>query len=258
MLHAVLVGIDRYRDRRIRNLRFARSDAEAVARLLTRVDPAERDIRLLLDEEATKHAIMTEIGVRLRGQAGPDDVVLIYFAGHGSPEQGQRPDDVARYLVTHDTEKSNIYATAIDFDNEINRWFERIDRPKLVLMLIDSCFSGGAGGRTFMGPELQHRRAGSRAPISLSLKDLDLGEGKLIITACGEDERAEESPAVGGGVFTHFLIKGPAAAGENTVGLHSLYEQVARSVRDWSRKNQNPIIYGRSSYARFPNVWSAP
>ena len=104
MLHAVVVGIDRYSDPDIRKLGYARADAEAVAELIERIHPAERDIRLLLDEAATKRNIMVEIGDRLPRVTGPDDVIMLYFAGHGSPETTMGPDDAARYLVVHDTE----------------------------------------------------------------------------------------------------------------------------------------------------------
>src|SRR5688572_12667243 len=81
--HAVIVGIDCYSDSQIRQLRYARADAEAIHAVLTdpevgRFDPA--NVTLLLDESATQRAIRSAIGTSLRARASPDDTVVLYFA----------------------------------------------------------------------------------------------------------------------------------------------------------------------------------
>jgi uncharacterized caspase-like protein len=255
-LRAVIVGIDRYRDQRIRDLHYARSDAEAVAELIEQVHPAQRNVTLLLDEDATKRNVQIEIGERLARDAGEDDVVLLYFAGHGSPETSPSPDEVGRYLVLHDTEYENVYATGLSMERELPWLFERISRPPLLLMLIDACFSGRAGGRTFEGPRLRAARASARDSRMISLDDLELGEGRLMIGACDDDQVARERRTLGHGVFTHYLLKGPTTAdGGFTVGVHRLYEEVAAAVADDTGGQQVPVINGRSARARLPYLW---
>ncbi|MFJ3793172.1 caspase domain-containing protein [Kitasatospora sp. NPDC090091] len=258
MLHAVIVGIDRYRDPSIADLHCARADAEAMAQLIKRVHPAERRMHVLLDEDATKRNVMVAIGETVpRLATEPEDVVLLYFAGHGSPETGCGPDRASRYLVLHDTEYDSIYATGVDMERELPRWFERIIGPKLILSLIDACFSGRAGGRTFEGPHLRQQRSDFRDTGPISLQALDLGEGRVMIGACDDDQVAREDRELGHGIFTHYVMQEPAGPRQvlTTIGLHSWYESVARAVRTHTEGRQVPVINGRSVLAEIPYLW---
>ena len=200
MLYAVVVGINTYRDPEIGHLRYARADAETFAQLLNdRIDPSQRTVYVVLDREATKRNIMVVIGERLARLAGPEDIVLLYFACHGSPETESSPDQVSRYLVAHDTEFQNVYASGIDMERELPRWYQRIGEPRLVLLFIDACFSGRAGGRTFEGAKLRAIRAGLRSLEPISLSKLDLGEGRLMIAACDDHQVAIEDTKLGHG-----------------------------------------------------------
>lgn len=257
MLHAVVVGIDRYRDYRISNLRYARLDAEAVAGLIERIHPGERRVRLLLDEEATKRSLMVTIGEDLPRSIRHGDVVLLYFAGHGTPETNNGPDKASRYLVVHDSEYDNVYATCIDMERDLQRWFERIEKAALVLLLVDACFSGRAGGRTFEGPNLRRQRMSLRQEKPVTLRDLDLGEGRVMIAACDDTQVAREDAALGHGIFTYYFLHRRLEGKDNprTIGLHALYEQLAASVREHTSGAQIPVINGRSAMARLPYLW---
>lgn len=255
VLRAVIAGVDRYHDSSIGNLSFCRSDALGVAELLERVHPDEVDTEILLDGDATRRNLMVSIGERLPRVTSEGDVVLLYFAGHGSRETTAGIDDAARYLVTHDTEYESVYATGLDMERELPRLFERIHRPQLILMLIDACFSGRAGGRTFEGPRLRAERAHVRGG-QVSLKGLELGEGRLMIGACDEDQVAREEAALGHGVFTNYLLNGPAPRDDSdTVGILQLYEEIAAAVSAHTRGKQTPVLNGRSTLARFPRIW---
>lgn len=255
MLYAVLVGINKYKDPDIRNLNYACADVVALGKLIEeRIDPAERQVRLLLDKEATKRNLMVAIGEDLpRTATGSEDVILLHFSGHGSPETEASPDEVTRYLIPHDTEYGNIYSTGIDMEREMPRWFERICNPKLVILFIDACFSGRIGGRTFEGPTLSRIRSKFRSPISL--KTLDLGEGRLMISACDDDQTAGEDQNLGHGIFTYYLINTLSQfnANQNTISLHAIYDKVAQHVRAYTNGRQVPVINGRSRFAQLPS-----
>lgn len=71
--HAVIIGINKYRDSKIPDLAFARADAEGIYQALTdpelgRISPD--NISLLLDEEATQRNIRSAIGTKLPRRAG--------------------------------------------------------------------------------------------------------------------------------------------------------------------------------------------
>lgn len=257
MLQSVVIGIDRYRDPGIRDLACCRRDAMAVRDLLCNVHPSDRRVEVLLDEEATRERIMVSLGEDLPRRCEVGDLVVVYFAGHGSPEIDSAPDEVARYLIAHDTDARNVYATSIDMEHDIVRLLHRLARPRLVLVLLDACFSGRAGGRTFEGPRLRRWRADERASGPIRLADLDLGDGRLLISACGDDEVAREEPALGHGVFTTYLLRGPARTGADgaTVTVTSLYDHLAHEVRQHTSGRQTPTLNGRAVLAQLPNLW---
>lgn len=257
MLHAIIVGIDHYQDQEIASLSYARADAEAFGQLLTEcIDKQDRSVSLLLDEEATKRNIMVAIGEKLPRIAGPEDLILLYFACHGSPETEASPDEVSRYIVAYDTEYTSIYATGIDMERELVRWYSRIAESKLVLLFMDACFSGRAGGRTFEGPRLKRISPRLRGTSPIRLKTLELGEGRLMISACDDDQVATEDAELGHGVFTYHLLSvlKQQESDEPTISLNVAYDEILQRVSLHTGGRQTPIFSGRSRGARFPRL----
>lgn len=258
MLHAVVVGIDNYRDSRISPLSFARADAEAMAKLLEDgIHPADRSIRRFMDGNATKRALQVAIGEELPRLVEMGDLVLIYIACHGTPESLDSCVQASRYLIAHDTSYENLYADGIDMEIDLQRWFERISNAALIVLMLDACFSGQAGGRTFEGPQLRRRRAKYRTREPISLKNLDLGEGRVMLAACQDDQVASEQRTLGHGVFTHFLLQalGRSSTEEDrTVGLGTLYEEVAAAVKRHTQGRQIPTLNGRQVLAHLPRL----
>lgn len=248
MLRAVIVGIDVYRDPFIPPLTRARADAESLAKLLEqRIRRDERSIRVLVDAEATQRSIDIAINEDLHRSVSPGDVVLLYFACHGSPERRAAKDKQSRHLIAHDTEYGRIFTTGIDIERDVSGWFDRLADAKLVVLLLDACFSGAVGGRTFMGPTLRAhpRLEGSLGePQPTSIKDLDLGRGRVILCACDDDQLAREDPALGHGVFTHYLLQGLMRDrnASPTVDLVELYQEVAKGVSSATNDKQQPVI----------------
>jgi uncharacterized caspase-like protein len=180
--------------------------------------------------------------------------VLLYFAGHGSPEADAQTVTTGRYLILHDTDHRYIHTTGIDMDCELQTWFDRLHSPRLVLLLLDACFSGRAGGRTFEGPVLRRQRSLHRGVSPISLANLDLGEGRILMAACRDDEVAGEDTLLRHGVFTYYLLQRfHARPGDApTLGIGSLYEEVASNVRAYTTNQQRPILKGRLDGGRVP------
>lgn len=250
MLHAVVIGINCYVHPRFPDLRSARADAQVVAgRLLQSIVPPDRNVNLLVDQQATRSGIIKAIGEALPRHQSREDLILIYFAGHGSPEQRAPPDRISRYLVPYDADYDHIFATGVGFETDVVELLER-QLAGRVLFIIDSCFSGRAGGRSIFGPHLQRRLSQLRAP--LSLRELELGFGKAILSACRDDELAQERNDHG--IFTRNLIDALSREGPPTVGVGDVYEQVFDAVvRDTSQR-QHPVFRGHIEGMRLPRL----
>lgn len=252
-LHAVVVGIDRYQDARINNLAYACADARAFSERLTQtLSPTEGNVRVLLNEEATLLAVRTVVGEDLARTARPDDLVLLFFAGHGSPETDFKVDHVSRYLIMHDTDYANLYATGLDLETDFVRLMERLNSRHIVVFM-DACFSGRAGGRTFEGPALRRLREEFRTgPPSLS--EMDLGEGRIVLTACDDGELAEEDGRFGHGIFTYCLLETLVqdSPPDPLISVPALYDAVAGRVSHLTGGRQHPVLNGRARSLKIP------
>jgi uncharacterized caspase-like protein len=248
---AVVVGVGDYDNRTIPRLRFATRDAEAMYQFLTTQGGYPKDnVVLLTDATAQKPTLLNikrALGEFLARRAGRDDMVLIYFAGHGAPEidaAGNEADGLSKYLIPRDGDPDALYTTALPMD-EIQRIFSRVAAERIV-MLLDTCYSGTAGGRTFA-------RASTRATgINDQFLDrLTRSRGRVIITASGPNEVALELPNLGHGVFTYFVLEGlKGKADRNHDGLvtvSELYEYVEGQVDSTARRaggRQRPLMKG--------------
>ncbi|MCR5865502.1 YDG domain-containing protein [Aquincola sp. J276] len=127
---AVLIGTDRYADGRIPQLDNAASDARAVGALMQ----SALGYETLVIENASKDTVMRTLN-RLATEAGPDDSVVIYYAGHGAvvPATGEgywQPADA-------DATRPETWISNAD----IGRAVERLGASQVAL-ISDSCYSG--------------------------------------------------------------------------------------------------------------------
>ena len=248
---AVVVGVGEYDNRTIPKLRFATRDAEAMYQFLTTQGGYPKDnVVLLTDTTPQKPTLLNikrALGDFLARRAGREDMVLIYFAGHGAPEvdaAGTEADGLSKYLIPRDGDPESLYTTALPMD-EIQRIFSRVAAERIV-MLLDTCYSGTAGGRTFA-------RASTRATgINDQFLDrLTRSRGRVIITASGPNEVALELPNLGHGVFTYYVLEGLKGKadrnGDGIVTVSELYEYVEGQVDSTARRaggRQRPLMKG--------------
>lgn len=134
MIRAAFIGIDRYRDTSVGDLTGAARDATALWALLSD-SIAELRPQLITNEDATISNLRDVLNGTL-GEAAPDDVVILGFAGHGTPDHR---------LVLHDTSVEDLPNSSLGMDELAQRF--RDSRARAVILLLDCCFSGGAPAR---------------------------------------------------------------------------------------------------------------
>ena len=132
---AVMVGIADYQGEG-NDLTLTDEDA-------TKLEQTLRSQGLLNPASVTlTNAEGTLAGVRrafasVAAQAGPDDVFLFFYSGHGGQERGQtnatEPDGMDETLTLYDGDLT---------DDELGRLFATV-RARVSLAVLDSCFSGG-------------------------------------------------------------------------------------------------------------------
>jgi len=243
---AVVIGIDSYRDVRIPTLKKAEADARAMAQCFSNIlrIPGEQ-MKTLIGAEATQQNIRSALGTWVARKAAKNDMVMIFFAGHGAPEMDlakRSADGLTKYIVPCDAKADDLFATGIPM-TEIATIFERIEAQRIVF-ISDACYSGAAGGRSFMLGNFRGMNIGD--PV----EELAKGKGRVILTAGDSSEPAVEDAALGHGVFTFYLLEGlsgKAAGNGGHVTLQGLYKYVSDRVTAKSRElggNQHPAMKG--------------
>ncbi|MBI4635417.1 MAG: caspase family protein [Candidatus Rokubacteria bacterium] len=248
---AVVVGVGRYESPRIPGLRYTVPDAEAIYQVLTGPAGFKKENVLLLTDKTERRPTLRNIkyalGTFLARSAKKDDTVVIFFAGHGAPEvdlRGIERDGLAKYLVPQDADPDDLYATALPME-ELQTVFSRIEAERMVVFL-DACYSGAAGGRTFSAG-----RTRATDLDDLFLERLTRAKGRAVITASRPAEVSIELTELGHGVFTYYLVEGLRGAADlnrdGIVSLQELYEYLEQQVTRKARSvggNQHPVMKG--------------
>jgi len=246
---AVVVGISKYKDTKIAGLRYAAADARAFHNWLTSSQGggyAPANVKLLLDNKATSENIKAALYNWLK-QAAEDDMVTIYFAGHGSPESPDTPNNL--YLLSHDTKYNNIAATGFPMW-DVKTAISRFIKAKKIVVIADACHAGGLGSAFDTG------RRGIRNveinPISAGFQSLsNAGDGVAVISASDDKQLSQESKNWGGGhgVFTYYLVKGLSGDADYNkdghVTLGELIPYLSEHVRKATKNAQSPTVAGR-------------
>jgi len=238
--YAVVIGVSRYRDSRIPSLQFADKDAEAVRDFL--LDPNGGGVRpenlLFLENQDASYARIRAALFDFLIKPGPDDLAIIYFAGHGSNDR-RRPDNY--YLLGYDTDSENLASTGVPMW-DLPTLFERTLQANVVT-LVDACHSAAIGQTTL---NLVNDRWTTTSHG---------GPRRAIITASKAAEFSSESSEWGGGhgVFTWYLLRGlRGEADENhdrQISVGELFDFVHRHVVAESGGAQTPTALAGLSRA---------
>ncbi|MCE5336903.1 MAG: caspase family protein [Desulfobacteraceae bacterium] len=270
---AVIVGINNYKT--VNDLKYSKQDALDIQKLVLEYGVPTGNARLLTETYATKSAIKSALS-SWKSYAGPGKVFLFFFSGHGTYGTDLDPVDETggtdEYICPYDSVGSNL-STMIR-DDELRSWLQpTVDKGAQVLVILDTCFSGGfvkktvtiggvekeAGVKTLEGKAV--RSKASKAGGTSFAKDLNL-PGYIVMTASDDDEYSYEYGWFQNGVFTYllkFALSGQAddswlvgGVGDDSGDISTnelYYGALAFSNKIWpwdilAKFNQTPQQYG--------------
>jgi len=185
---AALIGINDYT--KCQKLEGAVRDAHRLKNALTRI--GFNHFLELYDKDATRQNILKLLGEELPQSVSKEDLVLIYFAGHGQTET--LPDGKKTgYIVPVDAAFESVFSSAISM-RQLRDLANRL-LAKHVLYVMDSCYSG-----------LGFVRGGSISTNTPSyISKITKLRAVQMITAGMEGEQVFEKD--GYGLFTSFFIR---------------------------------------------------
>ena len=209
----LVIGTNDYLDPKLSNLHFAVKDAEEMRMVLLNQDIGGFDeIVPLVDE--TKSNVKKGIEKLLLIDATFDDLILIYFSGHGKLNSKFELN-----LLLKDTEMGYLLSTALHY-NFITDCIEQ-SKCKKVVIILDCCHGGAAG---------------IKGDISKTLSETS-GSGTFILSATTGSNLAKEVQELENGIFTHFLLEGLSngnadLGGDGLIDIIELYEYASKKCND--------------------------
>jgi len=248
--YALIIGVNSYSGKNIPPLRYAVHDAQELYKVI--IDPRRgafppESVALLTDSSGTLPTAnnIGESLTRIRTSAREDDLVLVFFSGHGYEEGGRA------YLLPRDANLDALSFTAIERDAFV-REIDQIVANR-VIVILDACHAGGItrGGKA----------AGADAALSnLYYSHFTGSRGRAFIASCGGGQLSWEDEDAGHGVFTGSLVRGLSGGADSMpqdglVTLVELQRFLEGDVSDWARrhgKTQQPQVSLESAYGDMP------
>jgi len=226
-LHVLAIGVNDYEDGTLK-LDFAAKDARDIAAGFRHCKGElyhEVSSEVLVDAKARKEAILAQVS-ELRKKARPNDLVVVYFAGHGVKQKEKF------YLLTVEAKTDNLAGTAISGD-ELRKSLGEF--PCQVLLMLDACHSS-AGLKNFR-PAVDD--------ITRNLTDDDCGVA-VLCSAMGHEKALEKD---GNGLFTRAVLDGlnrkegvPFNTESRLFYVHHLHSYVFDRVSGQSGGRQHPFL----------------
>ncbi|WP_448267237.1 caspase, EACC1-associated type [Nostoc sp. DSM 114159] len=213
---ALLIAVSEY-EAGLSPLPSTIKDVEAMQQVLENPDIGDFEVRSLLNPNTVE--MQTAIEDLFLGRQR-DDIVLLYFSGHGI-----KYDSGKLYFATKITrrnEKGELFkasTVSADFVHDIIN--DSRSRSRRQVIILDCCFSGAFANETK-----------SKDDVSLDFQKIQLGgEGRAVLTSSTSTQYSFES------IYTQYLVQGmeTGEADENNDGFISvdeLHQYVQRKVKE--------------------------
>ena len=244
--HALLIGVGTHEYEPQIDVKITVNDAKAVAAVLKDANLCgypESQVKVIHDAEATKKGILFELD-ELAKRVGENDTVFLFYAGHGA-----LGEDSNYYLVSHDARINGdrvIDGTGVSEAELLEKL--RSLKARRALMIFNACFSGNISPTLALDDGAPSLATSNPDETTLSAL-LGTGSGRIIITACREDQKSY----IGSGAVTLFTqalvdsLRGKGVANKRGfISVYDLYETlydtVSTTVKEAKKKEQEPEL----------------
>jgi WD40 repeat protein len=259
-MYLVSIGVSQYKDQKI-SLRYASSDAtnftsvmNASARKLLNTDGREHVFTYLLNTESgnSRWPLKTSIEKlidTISYKATSDDILIIFFAGHGILQTGQKN----LFLLTAEASGFELGGIAKDVaisTDELREWLRKIKANKQLLIL-DACNSGQ------IVQELQELIGKREVPADQqrALESLKDKTGTFILSASAPGQSAYETSLFGQGLLTYSLLAGvklgTGLRNNKFIDVTRWFNSACENVKMLAKEiggRQDPQILGNASF----------
>jgi EAL domain-containing protein (putative c-di-GMP-specific phosphodiesterase class I) len=228
---ALLIGVSEYQED-FNPLPSAINDITAMQRILKEPGMGGFD-KIKVLPNPNLETMRYEIEHLFAGECGRDDLVLLYFSGHGIKD-----NDNKLYFATSGTRKKATgelsVATAVEAD--FIHGVMASSRAKRQVIILDCCFSGA------FDPSLQAKDDGS-----FDLRGQLGAEGRVVLASSSSTQYSFEQKEGELSIYTRHLVEGieTGAADDNgngEISIAELHEYLTQKVQDEIPKATPKII----------------
>ncbi|MDJ0837829.1 MAG: caspase family protein [Acidobacteriota bacterium] len=221
---ALLVGVGEYQSENIASLMGPPRDVAGLKELLVSVyDFDEENVVTLVNDTATRRAFNKRLARYADDGSKPEDLVLIYFSGHGArredQESGDETDGFDEALAFHDARSDG---RGFLVDDELFLMLQRITAGEVVLIL-DACFAAGAMRGVKSLPKIPYTWS---ALDDMVIKEKPRpGQTLVFLSATAE----EDEPALDGdynSMYTEALLGALSAERGNRITYQTLTDRI--------------------------------
>ena len=252
---ALVIGVSDYKKSNLGNLDFCENDGEQMYLALKDLDyeiPKKRKLVGNVSSSLAKNGI---IDFFRDSNVKSDDMLLVYFSGHGVLDGFD-----GRYFATSDVNTDIPEKNGIPFEFLIQQMDRSISRRTIAIL--DCCFSGSALPKAISkGPDAENE-AEKLGREALS-KQFEKSEGKCVLASSQSDKRSFDLPTKKMSAFTFFVIEGLKGNQESVdaqgyVTPEKLDEYVYSELTGLPGQSQRPVrnlsISGKISLAYHPHL----
>ncbi len=212
--YAILIGNSQFMDPRLESLRCPDNDVDEFGDILSsKIFCNFDDVSILKNK--TKNEVEQKLE-EIIGKTCKDDLVLIYYSGHGKQRNGKL------FLVSSDTKDDYLVSTSVSI--EFIRNLLGPSKANKVILILDCCYSGLAGKDL------------TRNSISDQLNSFSEASGICILTASTSVQESWERESEMHGVFTRHIIEGiksgKAVNKDGNITVDSLYSYIYDKMRN--------------------------
>jgi metacaspase-1 len=266
-IRCVLVGIDVYERPDIPPLTGCVNDVALVRATLKAFGVPNEDIRVVVNERATKANILHRLR-RAVADAEPGDVVVFYFSGHGSQVRDRNGDELAdsldEIICPYDMDWDR---KTFILDDDVDVILAETPTDVVVEAFVDCCFWGAGPGGQPAGPgdrvldpdvrfipppfDIAARAEGDEDRLQLhSLAGCHCFEGQNVFwAASSEGQPAAEDylEGRGYGVFTYWGCRFMVANAEQILNHEYSRQQLLADLHGYLRSHR---------YEQEPQLWA--
>lgn len=263
-LYLVVVASEKFKDKDF-DLAYAVKDASDLANTMTNSKSFNKvKVKKLYNQSFSADSVKQL--KQFFSTSGINDVVMVFFAGHGYLDA-----DLSYYFPTYYTDFHDPKINSVNYTT-FETLFKEM-KPIRKLMFIDACFSGEVDEDAELEPK--GNNGGKKETRSISgmsftqntamemskaiFSDLRHNSGVTVISSAGGTQEALEGEKWNNGLFTHCLMEGMVnytadQNGDRKVSLSELQKFVSEEVNRLSEGKQTPTYRVENTFLDY-ELW---